>query len=298
MSGEVMNEAPDARPDRGGAVPSSVAHTRLVLRPGASNRYYWTDLWAYRELYLVLAWRDVAVRYKQTMIGVAWALVRPLLTMLIFTIVFGGIAKLSADGSTPYTLFVLAGLLPWYLFATIVGEASNSVVTNAQLVSKVYFPRLIIPSASAVVAVVDFAINLGLVALLMIALGVGPSWQIIFLPVFALLAVACGLGPAFYLAALNVKYRDFRFITPFIVQLGVYISPVGFSSAVVPVEWQLLYALNPLVGVIDGFRWCLFPTSSPFNATSLAVSAAAASLMMWLGIRQFRATEKSFADLI
>ena len=249
----------------------------LILEAGRAERHYWADLWPYRELFAILAWRDVAVRYKQTVIGVAWAVVRPLLTMVIFTVIFGTLAKLPSDGGTPYPLLVFAGMLPWFLFSSVLSEASNSLIGNANLIGKVYFPRLIVPAAAAVVALVDFAISLVILLGLMVWYGFWPSWQIVFLPVFVALGVLASLGPALWITALNVKYRDFRYIIPFIVQFGLYVSPVGFSSAVIPEEWRLLYSLNPMVGVIDGFRWCLLGGESqlyvPGFLGSLAVVA-------------------------
>ncbi|HTV26226.1 MAG TPA: ABC transporter permease [Xanthobacteraceae bacterium] len=270
----------------------------LILEPGRAERHYWGDLWAYRELFAILAWRDVVVRYKQTVIGIAWALLRPLLTTLIFTVVFGRIAKLPSSGGAPYPVMVFAGMLPWFLFSTILSEASSSLVGNANLVGKVYFPRLIIPSSAAVVALVDFAINLAILFALMLWYGFWPGWQIALLPAFVVLAVLASLGPAFLLTALNVKYRDFRYVIPFIVQFGLYISPVGFSSGIVPEKWRLWYSLNPVVGVIDGFRWCALGGSSVIYLPGFLLSLAVVGFLLWLGIHHFRRTEKSFADLI
>jgi lipopolysaccharide transport system permease protein len=270
----------------------------LVLEPGWAERHYWRDIWAYRELFMTLAWRDVAVRYKQTAIGVAWAVVRPLLTMVVFTVIFGRIAKLPTAGSTPYPLRVFAGILPWSLFSTVLSEASNSMVTNANLVGKVYFPRIIIPTATALVAIVDFLINLALLAALMAWYGFAPNWRIVFLPLFVALATLASLGPSLWMTALNVKYRDFRYIIPFVVQFGLYISPVGFSSAAVPETWRLWYSLNPVVGVIDGFRWSILGENSPLNLESFAISMAATVFFLWLGVSYFRHTERTFADLI
>lgn len=270
----------------------------VVIEPGKSERHYWLDLWRYRELFRVLAWRDLAVRYKQTAIGTIWAVIRPLLTMLVFTIVFGRIAKLPSDGSAPYPLLVLAGMLPWTFFSTSLADASNSLITNSNLISKVYFPRMIIPTAMVVVAVVDFLVSLSIMALLMVWYQFLPSWQILFLPAFVLLAFVASVGPALWIAALNVKYRDFRYIVPFIVQFGVYVSPVGYSTSLIPEHWRLAYAINPMVGVIDGFRWCLLGGQSPLNLPSLAISVAVAAGFLWFGIHQFRKFEKSFADLI
>ena len=270
----------------------------LVLEAGRAERHYWRDLWAYRELFAILAWRDLAVRYKQTVIGVAWAIIRPLLTMVIFTIVFGRLAGLPTVGSTPYPVLVFAGMLPWFLFSSILSDASNSIVGNAGLIEKVYFPRIIIPAAAGVVALADFGINLVLMSALMAWYGFAPDWHVVLLPAFVGLAVLAALGPALIVTALNVKYRDFRYIIPFLVQFGLYVSPVGFASAVVPAEWRFWYSLNPLVGVIDGFRWCLLGGESPLYVPGFLLSLVVVAVFLGLGVRQFRRTEKTFADLI
>jgi len=270
----------------------------LVLEPGGAERNYWRDLWYYRELFVILAWRDIAVRYKQTMIGVAWAVVRPLLTMIVLTVVFSRIAKLPSDGPTPYPLLVLVGMLPWFLFATILGDASNSLVSNANLIGKVYFPRLIVPIASAIVALVDFAVSFVLSLIIMLWVGFLPDLRIVFLPGFIVLAVLASLGPALLITALNVRYRDFRYIVPFIIQFGVYISPVGFSSTVVPTQWRLLYNLNPVVGIIDGFRWCLLGGSTQLYLPGFVLSLGVAVAFLMVGVRYFRRTERTLADLL
>lgn len=269
----------------------------LILEAGRTERNYWSDLWSYRELFAILAWRDVAVQYKQTVIGVAWAVIRPLLTMIIFTVVFGTLAKLPSEGTAPYPVMVMAGMLPWFLFSTILSQAANSLVTNSNLIGKVYFPRLIVPTASSIVALVDFAVTFVLLLGLMVLLGFFPSWQILLLPLFILLAVLAALGPALILASLNVRYRDFRFIVPFIVQFGMYVSPVGFASSVVPDNLRLIYSMNPVVGVIDGFRWCLLGGEAEIYWPGFALSLIVVAFFLWLGIRTFRATEKTFADL-
>lgn len=270
----------------------------LVLEAGRADRDYWLDLWHYRELFAILAWRDFAVRYKQTIVGIAWAVLRPLLTTLVFTVIFGRIAQLPTDGSVPYPLLVFAGMLPWFLFSSILGDASNSMVTNAPLVGKVYFPRLIIPGATAFVALVDFAINLLIFLAMMAWFGLWPTWRMLLLPLFVALTVAASLGPALLLTALNVRFRDFRFVIPFIVQFGLYVSPVGFSSSVVPDTWRWLYSLNPVVGAIDGFRWCVLGGESQIYAPGFAVSLLVVAFFLWAGIAYFRKTEKKFADLI
>lgn len=270
----------------------------LILEAGRTERNYWRDLYRYRELFYILAWRDIAVRYKQTVIGVAWAVVRPFLTMVIFTVIFGRIAGLQSEGSAPYALMVLAGMLPWTLFSTSLGEASNSLISNANLISKVYFPRLIVPTAAVITAFVDFLISLALLALVMLYYWFAPDWRILLLPIFALWAVAASLGPGLYLTALNVKFRDFRYIIPFIVQFGLYVSPVAYASSKVPAQWRLLFSLNPIVGVIDGFRWCLLAGESRIYWPGMLASLAVTAALLWLGVRQFRKMERTFADLI
>ena len=272
--------------------------TRTILEPGRAEKNYWRDLWHYRELFQVLAWRDLSVRYKQTIIGVTWAVIRPFLTMVVFTVIFGKVAKLPSDGSVPYGLLVFAGMLPWTFFSTALAEASNSLVSNSNLISKVYFPRLIVPTASVVVAFVDFLISFTLLVGMMVFYRFLPSWNILLLPFFVILAFLASLGPSLWLTSLNVKYRDFRYIIPFLVQFGLYISPVGFSSSVIPEKWRLIYSLNPVVGVIDGFRWCLLGGQSPLDFRTLGLSIATTCLFLWLGVRKFRQMEKSFADLI
>jgi lipopolysaccharide transport system permease protein len=270
----------------------------LVLEAGRAERHYWRDIWAYRELFAILAWRDVAVRYKQTVVGVLWAIIRPFLTMVVFTVVFSRIAKLPTEGGAPYPIMVFAGMLPWFLFSTILSEASNSLVGSANLIGKVYFPRIIIPTSSAVVALVDFTINLAILAALMVWFGYLPTWRIVLLPFFVALAILASLGPALFMTALNVKYRDFRYIIPFIVQLGLYVSPVGFSSAVVPERWRFWYSLNPMAGVIDGFRWCVLGGESGPDIPGSLLSLGVVALFLWLGVAYFRRTERTFADLI
>ena len=269
----------------------------LVLEAGRAEKHYWADLWRYRELFQVLAWRDVSVRYKQTVIGVAWAVIRPFLTMIVFTIVFGNVAKLPSEGMAPYALMVFAGLLPWTFFSTALSDASSSLVSNANLISKVYFPRLIVPAATVVVALVDLLISFAILGLMMVWYRILPPAQIVFLPVFIALTFLASLGPSLWITSLNVKYRDFRYIVPFIVQFGLYISPVGFTSNVIPDRWRFIFSLNPVAGIIDGFRWCLLG-ESPMYWPGLFASLSVTSLFLWYGIRQFRKMEKSFADLV
>ena len=269
----------------------------LVIEAGKTERQYWRDLWRYRELFYFLAWRDVLVRYKQTVIGVAWAIVQPLFTMLVFTLVFGRLAKLPSGG-VPYAVMVYAAMLPWQFFSSALGQCSNSLIGNANLISKIYFPRLIIPTSSVIVAFVDFLISGTILAALMAWYRVVPPWQIVTLPFFILLAFAAAMGAGLWLAALNVEYRDFRYVVPFLLQAGLYISPVGFSSAIVPEKFRLLYALNPMVGVIDGFRWALLGQQTAFYWPGFVSSVVLVALLLTTGIAYFRRTERTFADVI
>ena len=270
----------------------------LVLEAGRAEEHYWRDLWRYRELFSVLAWRDVAVRYKQTVIGAAWAVLRPFLTMVIFTVIFGRVAKLPSDGAAPYALMVFAGLLPWSLFSAALTGAAESMVSNANLIGKVYFPRIIVPAATLVTALIDFLLILVFLAAMMDWYEFLPGWQILLLPVFVALALLASLGPGLWVTALNIKYRDFRVVIPFLVQIGLYVSPVGFSSTVVPEDWRWLYSLNPLVGIIDGFRWCILGGESGIYWPGFGISLVVVVFFLWLGVRRFRATERTFADLI
>ncbi len=239
----------------------------LLIEPGRTEKNYWSDLWRYRELFYILAWRDINVRYKQTAIGVAWSVLRPLLAMVIFTVVFGRIAKMPSNG-IPYPILVFAAMLPWQFFSNALLEASNSLIVNNNLVSKVYFPRLIIPAGTVITSLVDLLISAVLMGILMIWFRFMPDWRLLALPFLTFLAFLAALGPGLFLAALTVEFRDFRYVVPFIAQFGLFISPVGFSSDVIPEQWRLVYSLNPLVGVLV------------------------------LGIWYFRKTEKSFADVI
>jgi lipopolysaccharide transport system permease protein len=277
---------------------NSSSSTHLILEAGRADRQYWQDIWRYRGLLYILAWRDVAVRYKQTVIGVVWAFIRPFLTMVVFTIVFGHVAKLQTTNDLPYAIVVIGGLLPWTLFSSVLGEASSSVLANANLISKVYFPRMIVPLATVLVVLIDFAVSLSILAGVMIWYGIVPGWQILLLPVFVVLALLASLGPAIWASAIVVKYRDFRFVIPFVLQFGLYLSPVGFQSTVVPERWRALYSLNPMVGIIDGFRWCIVGGDSPIYVPGFALSLAVIAFFLWLGIRTFRRIERGFADLI
>jgi len=271
--------------------------TELIIAAGQTERQYWKDLWRYRELFYFLAWRDILVRYKQTAIGIAWALIRPFLTMVVLSIVFGELANLPSQG-IPYPILVYAGMLPWQFFSGSLTECSNSLINNANLLSKVYFPRLIVPASAVVVSFVDFLIS-GMILLgLMFWYNFVPDWKVITLPLFLLLAIAASMGSGLWLATLNVEYRDFRYIVPFLVQFGLYISPVGFSSAIVPEKWRLLYSLNPMVGVIDGFRWALLGQGSAIFWPGLILSTLLVLGILVSGIWYFRRMERTFADVI
>jgi len=269
----------------------------LVMEAGRPEKQYWKDIWRYRELFYFLAWRDILVRYKQTVIGIAWALIRPFLTMVVFTVVFGNLAKLPSEGA-PYPILVFSAMLPWQFFANSLSECSNSLIANANLVSKVYFPRLVVPTSAVVVSFVDFMISGMILLALMAWFNFVPSWRILTLPLFIIIAFAASTGAGLWLCSLNVKYRDFRYIVPFIVQFGLYISPVGFSSSIVPEQWRLLYSLNPMVGVIDGFRWAILGGESKLYLPGFALSLVLVVLLFFSGIWYFRKMERTFADVI
>lgn len=268
----------------------------LLIEAGHAERQYWRDVWRYRELLYFLAWRDILVRYKQTVVGVTWSLIRPFLTMVVLTVVFGRLANMPSGG-VPYPILVFCGMLPWQFFATAISESSNSLITNGALISKVYFPRMTIPASSVITSLVDFAVSAGLLAVLMVWYAHVPTIRILFLPGFVLLALAAAFGMGLWISALMVNYRDFRFVVPFIVQFGLYVSPIGFSSDVVPEQWRLLYSLNPMVGVIDGFRWAILRDVS-LNLPGFATSLVVISLVLITGVRYFRSTERTFADVI
>jgi len=268
-----------------------------VIEAGKTEITYWKDLWKFRELFYFLSWRDILVRYKQTAIGVAWSLLRPLMTMIVFTIVFGKIAKLPSDGA-PYPIMVFAAMLPWQFFSNAISECSNSLIGNSNLISKVYFPRLIIPTSTVIVCAVDFAISFVLMLGLMAWYGFVPSVNIFALPLLFFLVTVTAIGPGLWLCALNVEYRDFRFIVPFMVQLGLFVSPVGFSSSIIPEKWRLIYSINPMVGVIEGFRWAIIGNESKLNTDVISISVVISLALLFSGIWYFRKTEKTFADLI
>jgi lipopolysaccharide transport system permease protein len=275
----------------------TASQQELIIEAGRTERQYWKDLWRYRELFYFLAWRDILVRYKQTVIGIAWALIRPFLTMVVFTIVFGQLAKLPSQGA-PYPILVFSAMLPWQFFSNSLSECSNSLISNSNLISKVYFPRLIVPTSAVVVSFVDFMISGMILLALMAWYNFVPSWRILTLPVFIGIAFAASIGAGLWLASLNVKYRDFRYIVPFIVQFGLYISPVGFSSNIVPEKWRLLYSLNPIVGVIDGFRWAILGGESKLYLPGFILSLGLVVGLLVSGIWYFRKMERTFADVI
>ena len=277
---------------------SSLAEHVTILEPGRAQQDYWRDLWRYRELFTILAWRDLTLRYKQTVIGIAWGIIRPLATVAVFTIVFNRVARLQSDGAVPYALMVFAGMLPWTLLSNILGQASGSLLNSANLIGKIYFPRLILPAATVAVVLVDSGVALLLLIAMMVWFGIFPDWRIALLPAYVLLAVLAGFGPALWLAAINVKYRDFQYIVGFLLQFGLYVSPVGFSSTAIPEQWRLAYSLNPAVGVIDGFRWCLLRGGAPLYAPALISSVLITGFTLWAGIAYFRKAENSFSDVI
>ena len=269
----------------------------LVIEAGRSERHYWRDLWRYRELFFFLAWRDILVRYKQTVIGIVWALGRPLITMLVFTFVFSKLAKLPSEG-VPYPILVFAALLPWQFFASAFSGAGDSLISNAGMISKVYFPRLVIPASALIVSFVDFLISCVILIGLMAWYGFAPNLRMLTLPLFIFVAFAAAMGAGLWIAALNVKFRDFRIIVPFVVQFGLYVSPIGFSSNIVPEQWRLLYSINPVVGVIDGFRWAILGGNTQLYWPGFLLSLSLVLVILVTGIIYFRKTEKTFADVI
>ena len=274
--------------------------SKLVIEAGHASKQYWADLWRYRELFGFLAWRDILVRYKQTVIGVAWAVIRPLLTILIGAGVFGAVAKLPSDG-VPYAIMVCAGTLPWFFFSSALSESAGSLVGNSNLISKVYFPRMILPASAVVVAFVDFAISMIILAGLMVWYGMMPTWRLCALPLFTALAFVTAMGPGLLFTALNVKYRDFRYIIPFVVQFGQFVSPVFYSTSVIQERFgdtgRIIVSINPIVGVIDGFRWAICGTTE-MHWGSFAISSVLSLVFLVIGVKYFRATERTFADVI
>jgi lipopolysaccharide transport system permease protein len=275
----------------------SEAETLTIIEAGRAERHYWRDMWRYRELLYFLARRDVSVRYKQTVIGIAWAVIRPLATMLIFTLVFGRIANLPSEG-VPYSLLVFTGMLPWFFFSSALSESSSSLIANSNLLSKVFFPRLILPASAVIVALVDFAINFALLLMMMACFGYSPTLRILVLPLFIMLTFCTALGLGLWFSALNVKYRDFQLVIPFLLQFGLYVSPIGFSASVIPEKWRLLYSLNPMVGVIEAFRWAILGGNFIPRFEALFLSTTLACVLVASGLWFFRRTERSFADVI
>jgi lipopolysaccharide transport system permease protein len=270
-----------------------------IIEAGRAERHYWRDLWRYRELLYFLAWRDILVRYKQTVVGVTWALIRPFFTMVVFTVVFNKIAGIGAGG-VPYPILVFAGMLPWQFFSNAFSEAGSSLIGNSNLISKVYFPRLVIPASTMLTCLVDFVISALFIGVLMAWYQFVPSWRILALPLFVLISMAASMGAGLWLSALTVKYRDFRFVVPFIVQFGLYISPVGFPSSKVleriGEQWFWVYALNPVVGIIDGFRWAIL--GQEWMPRSFTLAMVSVTCLLFSGVWYFRRTERSFADVI
>lgn len=268
-----------------------------VITAHKSNGRYWAELWGFRELLVLLAWRDILVRYKQTVFGISWAVLRPFVTMVVFTLIFGRLANLPSH-DVPYPLLVFAGVLAWQFFAATFADASNSLVGNANMISKVYFPRLIVPLSTILVGGVDLAITAVLYLILAVWFGFLPDWHVVFLPAFVALLFLFILGASIWISALNVAYRDFRYVVPFMIQLGAYVSPVGFSSDIVPEKWRLLYALNPLVGIIDGFRWSLLRGSTPLDPIGVLAAIVVTIALLVPGVIFFRRQERHFADVI
>jgi lipopolysaccharide transport system permease protein len=270
----------------------------LILKAEHTEKNYWRDLWGFRELFYFLAWRDILVRYKQTVMGIAWAVVRPLLTMLIFTVLFNRVAKLNAPAAVPYALLVMAGMLPWQFISASLAASADSLTQNSNLVSKIYFPRLIVPASSVITSFVDFLITLALMAVMMAWYRFVPDWHLVGLLIFVVLAFVASTGAGLWLCALNVEYRDFRYIVPFIVQFGLYVSPVGFSSSVIPGKWRFLFSLNPVVGIIDGFRWSLLRGQPLIWWPDLVNAILVTVILFFSGIWYFRRMERTFADVI
>lgn len=278
--------------------PSGMGDFDLIIEPNKTTSDFIYELLKYRELFFFMAWRDILVRYKQTVIGVAWSVIRPLLSMIIFTVIFGRVAKLPSEGTVPYPIMVFSALIPWQYFANAMQSSSESLIRASNMISKIYFPRIILPTSAVLVSAVDFLISFVMLIVLMIVYKFLPSPYIVLLPVFFIPATITALGIGFWFSAIGVKYRDFRQIMPFIVQFGLYVSPVGFSSSVIPAKWRLVYSLNPMVGVIDGFRWCIQGTSASLYPPAFVISIIMSLIVFYSGLRFFRKTEKSFADFI
>ena len=289
-------------PNRQPTDSTTSSSPELILEAGRAERQYWRDLWRYRELFYILAWRDISVRYKQTAIGVAWALIQPLLTMVIMTVIFGKVARLPSEGTAPYALLVFAAMLPWMFFSTALSSASQSLVGNANLISKVYFPRMIVPASSVITSFVDFLVSFLVLLGMMAWYRFWPDWHILTLPLFIALAFLAAIGPGLWITALNVKYRDFRYVIPFLLQFGLYLSPVAYSSSLIRERFGdlafALYSLNPMVAVIDGFRWAILGGQATIYWPGFMLSLALVCVFLYVGIRYFRQTERTFADII
>ena len=270
----------------------------LIIEPEKTTGDFILELLKYRELFFFLAWRDILVRYKQTVVGIAWSVIKPFLSMVIFTVIFGKVAKLPTEGTAPYPIMVFSALLPWQYFSSAMGSSAGSVGGAGGMIGKIYFPRLILPCSAVIVSAVDFLISFCMLCVLMAVYRFAPSPYIVLLPVFFIPATMTALGVGFWFAAIGVRYRDFRHILPFIIQFGMYVSPVGFSSSVIPDKWRLLYSLNPMVGVIDGFRWCIQGTSVSLYLPAFAISIVTSMIVFWYGMKYFRSTERLFADFI
>lgn len=269
----------------------------LIIEPGRTEKNYWNDIWRFRELFFFMAWRDILVRYKQTVIGLSWSIIRPVLTMIVFTVIFGNIAKLPSEG-VPYPIMVYAAMLPWQFFSTSFADASNSLISNSNMLTKIYFPRLILPASTVIVNMVDFLISFAILVILMFWYQFVPGWNILFLPIFLFMAFITSLSGGLYVSALNVRYRDFKYVVPFVVQFGLYISPVGFSSSVIPDKWRLLYSMNPMVGIIDGFRWCILGGEHKIYWPGMFMSIGMIVLIVIFSVYYFRKMERTFADVI
>jgi lipopolysaccharide transport system permease protein len=269
----------------------------LIIEPGKIEAHYWKDLWQYKELLFVFTLRDISVRYKQTIIGVAWALIRPFMTMVVFTIVFGKFAKMPSEG-VPYPILVFVALLPWQFFSGAFSDASNSLVNNSNLISKIYFPRMLIPASAIMVNLVDFIISLGMLVVLMVWYKYIPDWKIIMLPLLTLWVAFIGLGLGLLVASVNVRYRDVRYVLPFVVQFGLYLSPVGFISSIIPEKWRLFYYLNPMAGLIDAYRWSILGSRFEIYFPGILCSAFITFCFLYSGVKYFRSTEKSFVDIL
>ncbi|MBR4195637.1 MAG: ABC transporter permease [Synergistaceae bacterium] len=277
--------------------PAKLGQFDMIIEPNKTTADFIYELVKFRELFVFMALRDILVRYKQTVIGVAWSVIRPLLSMVIFTVIFGRVAKLPSEG-VPYPIMVFSALLPWQYFANSISSSSESFLRASTMISKIYFPRIILPTSAVLVSAVDFVISFVLLCILMLVYRFMPSPMIFLLPVFFIPATTTALGIGYFFSAVGVRYRDFRHIMPFIVQFGLYVSPVGFSSSVIPDRWRLLYSLNPMVGVIDGFRWCIQGTASSLYLPGFIISLISSTLIFWYGLKYFRKTERTFADYI